>query len=130
MWPPATINMQFVIFKLMSYCFEETKGFDIKASFASYPESRLIRWYNEPGDITNKRILIKGYSVSRDFSWIENYKLHAENLPKKSARMLTSLLAHTFIMHETHASALFLMLRLHNKNYLQVWNYLAKHAKL
>ena len=27
------------------------------------------RWYN-------KRILRKGYSVLRDFSWIENYKLH------------------------------------------------------
>ena len=34
---------QFVIFKLLSYCFEETKGSDVKASFASRSESRLIR---------------------------------------------------------------------------------------
>ena len=34
---------QFVIFKPISHCFRETKGFDIKASFASRPESRLIR---------------------------------------------------------------------------------------
>ena len=38
---------QFVIFKpLLSYCFEETIGFDIKASFTSRPVSRLISWYN------------------------------------------------------------------------------------
>ena len=61
-------NHQFVIFKPLSYCFEETIEFDVKASFASRPVSRLIRWYN-------KKILGKGYSVSRDFSWIENYKL-------------------------------------------------------
>ena len=34
---------QFVIFKPLKYCFEETIGFDVKASFASRPESRLIR---------------------------------------------------------------------------------------
>ena len=34
---------QFVIFKQLSYCFEETIGFDVKASFASHPVSRLIR---------------------------------------------------------------------------------------
>ena len=45
---------QFVIFKPLSYCFEETIGFDVKASFASRPESRLIRWYNEPGDIAKE----------------------------------------------------------------------------
>ena len=47
--------------------------FDVKASFASRPESR------QSGDITNqvynKRISIKGYLLPRDFSWIENYKL-------------------------------------------------------
>ena len=43
---------QFVIFKPLSYCFEQTIGFDVKASFASCLESRLIRLYNEPGDIT------------------------------------------------------------------------------
>ena len=44
---PSTSNdndtAQFVIFKPISYCFEEAKGFDVKASFASRPESRLIR---------------------------------------------------------------------------------------
>ena len=59
---------QFVIFKPLSYWFEETIGFDVKPSFSSCPVSRLIRWYN-------KRILRKGSSVPRDFSWIENYKL-------------------------------------------------------
>ena len=34
---------QFVIFKPLNYCFEETIGFDVNASFASRPESRLIR---------------------------------------------------------------------------------------
>ena len=59
---------QFVIFKPLSYCFEETIGFDVKASFASRPVLRLIRWYNQ-------RILRKDYRVPRNFSWIENYKL-------------------------------------------------------
>ena len=44
--------VQFVIFKPLSYCFKETIGLDVKALFANCPESRLIRWYNEPGDIT------------------------------------------------------------------------------
>ena len=34
--------MQFVIFKPLSFCFEETLGFDVKASFANRPVSRLI----------------------------------------------------------------------------------------
>ena len=34
---------QFLIFKPLSYCFEETIGFDVKTSFASCPLSRLIR---------------------------------------------------------------------------------------
>ena len=42
------------IFKPLSYCFEETIEFDVKASFASCPLSRLIRWYNKPGDITKE----------------------------------------------------------------------------
>ena len=37
---------QSIIFKLVSYCFEETIGFEVKASFVSRPISRLIRWYN------------------------------------------------------------------------------------
>ena len=34
---------QFVVFKPISYCFEETIRFDVKASFVSRPISRLIR---------------------------------------------------------------------------------------
>ena len=40
---PLGLPFQFVIFKLLSYCFEETMGFNLKASFASRPVSRLIR---------------------------------------------------------------------------------------
>ena len=40
--PFITIT-QFVIFKPLSHCFEETIEFDLKASFASRPLSRLIR---------------------------------------------------------------------------------------
>ena len=40
------VRIQFVIFKPLSYCFEETIGFDVKASFASRPVSPLISWYN------------------------------------------------------------------------------------
>ena len=41
---------QFVIFKPLSYCFKETVGFDVKATFARRPVSGLIK----PGDITKK----------------------------------------------------------------------------
>ena len=34
--------------------FKETIGFDVKASFASPPVSRLIRWYNKPDEITKE----------------------------------------------------------------------------
>ena len=34
---------QYLIFKPLSYCFEETIGFDVKALFASRPVSRIIR---------------------------------------------------------------------------------------
>ena len=54
---------QFLLFKLRSYCFEETIGFDVKVLFASRLVSRQTRF------------LRKGYSVPRDFSWIENHKL-------------------------------------------------------
>ena len=48
----VVIYYQFVIFKPLSYCFEETIGFDVKVSFASRPASCLIRSYNKPGDKT------------------------------------------------------------------------------
>ena len=41
---------QFVIFKPLSYCFEETIGFDVSVSLASGAVSRLIK----PGDITKQ----------------------------------------------------------------------------
>ena len=37
---------QCVIFKPLSYCFEETIRFDVKASFTSRPVSRQLRWYS------------------------------------------------------------------------------------
>ena len=43
---------QFVIFKPLSYNFEEIIGFDVKAWYRSCPMWHLIRWYNKPGDIT------------------------------------------------------------------------------
>ena len=48
------LQIQFVIFKLLSYCFQETTEFDVKVSFASRPVSRLIRWYNKPVGMTKK----------------------------------------------------------------------------
>ena len=41
---------QFVIFKQLSYCFEETIGFDLKAYFARDPVLCLIK----PGDKTKE----------------------------------------------------------------------------
>ena len=60
-------HYQFVIFIPLSYCFEKTIAFDVKALFARRPVSQLIK----PGEY-NKRILGKDYSAPRDFSWIEN----------------------------------------------------------
>ena len=73
------ISFSLKFLKPLSYCFEETIWFDVKDSFASRPVSRLIKWYNKPGDKT-KEILRKGYSVPWDFSWIENYKLHCGSI--------------------------------------------------
>ena len=39
----SQLRFQFVIFKPLNYCFEETIGFDVKESFASRPLSCLIR---------------------------------------------------------------------------------------
>ena len=48
------ILYQFAIFKPLKYCFEETIRFDVRASFANCSVSRLIRWYNKPGDIAKE----------------------------------------------------------------------------
>ena len=51
MWlAPLLKKILSVILKPLSYCFEETIGYDIKGSFASRPVSRLIK----PGDITKE----------------------------------------------------------------------------
>ena len=42
--------MSVCIFKQLSYCFEETAGFDVKALFARRTVSRLIK----PGDVTKE----------------------------------------------------------------------------
>ena len=47
-------STQFVIFKQLIYYFKETIGFDVRASFASRPESRLMRWHYKLGDITKE----------------------------------------------------------------------------
>ena len=44
------LSIQFVIFKPLSYCFEETIEFDVKALLAMRPVSRLIK----PGNITKE----------------------------------------------------------------------------
>ena len=49
-WVGSNFSLQFVIFKPLSYYFEEIIRFDVKASFASRPVSRLIK----PDDITKE----------------------------------------------------------------------------
>ena len=55
-------------FKALSYCF---KGFDVKASFASRPISRLIKWYNKPGDKQNnfEKRLFSSTGISLDWNF-------------------------------------------------------------
>ena len=69
--------VQFVIFKPLSYCFEESIRFNVKASFLSRPLSRLIRWYNKPRDITTQ-FWEKAIQFHGTFWWLENYKLSYE----------------------------------------------------
>ena len=64
------IISQFVIFKLLSYSFAETIGFDKWALFSRPPVSSLIK----PGHRTS----VKGYSYPRYSSWIENCTLITE----------------------------------------------------
>ena len=62
---------QFVIFKSLSYCFKEKIEFDVKVTFASRPVSRLIRWYNKPGDITKEfeKRLFSSTGLFMDWKW-------------------------------------------------------------
>ena len=71
---------QFVIFKPLSYYFEETIRFDVKASFTSRPVSPLISWYN------NQMIQQKNFD-KRLFSSSElfmDWKLQTEMLNIKN----------------------------------------------
>ena len=43
-WGILSLINQFVIFKPLSYCFEETIGFDVKASFASRSTGFFMDW--------------------------------------------------------------------------------------
>ena len=70
---PSLLIKQFVIFKLLSYCFQETIGFDVKVWFQSRPVLRLISRYNKPSDI-KKGIWEKTIHL-HETSWTENYKL-------------------------------------------------------
>ena len=48
--PHQAGSWQFVVFKPLIYYFKETIGFDVKASFARRPVSRLLKL----GDITKE----------------------------------------------------------------------------
>ena len=79
------ILYQFVIFKPLSYRFEETIGFNVKVSFACLPVLRLIRWYNKPGDIT-KEFWKKAIQFNETF-----HGLKITNWYERSTNVLTKL---------------------------------------
>ena len=70
---------QFVTFNPRSYCFEETIGCYVKASFPCRTVSRLIIWYNKPGDVT-KEFWEKAIQFHKTFhglkiaNWYGNHK--------------------------------------------------------
>ena len=70
-------NKQFVIFKSLSY----TIWFDVKNLFASRPVSRVIRWYNKPGDIT-KEFWEKAIQFHGTFQRLklQTVQFHSKNL--------------------------------------------------
>ena len=72
------LSSQFVTFKPLVYCFEKTIVFDVKASFASRPRSRLIRWYNKPGD-TTKEFSEKAIQFNGTFHGLTITNWSAEN---------------------------------------------------
>ena len=59
--------------------FKETIGFDVKASFASRPVSRLIRWYNKQDEITKEF-----WEKAIQFDWIF-HELKITNCKSKKA---------------------------------------------
>ena len=69
------------------------------SSVASNQVIEQTRWYN-------KGILRKGYSVPRDFSWIENYKLITSNLKT----LLVRWIMHVFIKCALHKKIQWLLL--------------------
>ena len=68
-------SIQLVVFKQLSYCFEETIGLVCMVSSVTPHQTS---WHN-------KRISVKDHSISLDFLWFENYKL---NFPRKYCRAL------------------------------------------
>ena len=59
------LTNQLVVLEPLSYCFKQTIGIDVKASFISCPVSLLITWYNTRW--YKKIVLRKGYLVPRTF---------------------------------------------------------------
>ena len=51
---------QFLLFKPLSYCFKETIEFDVKASSAMRPESRLIKLGDIAKEFSEKAIQVRG----------------------------------------------------------------------
>ena len=60
-------DFQICISVPLSLCFEETIGFYVKATFTSRPLSRLIRWYNKPGDDMTKEFWEKAIQFHGTF---------------------------------------------------------------
>ena len=89
--------IQFVIFKPLSYCFEEAIGFDLKASFASRPMLRLISWYSKPGDIT-KEYWEKAIQFRGNFHWLKitNWTTNFEALDSRYLRAFLPIFRKTF----------------------------------
>ena len=95
---------QYVVFKSLTYCWEETIGSDVKTFCkASSVASHQTRW-------CYKRILREGCLVSRGFSWIEHYKLnirqqmflHKQGLFGSHEIKSSSKVEWTFEVHPTH----------------------------
>ena len=98
-------KFQFVIFKPLNYCFEEIIGFDIKASFASRPVSRLIRWYNKTRWYNN-RILNFEKRLFTPTGLFIDWKLQTDILETKVASILLPLCRFSATEYLHHASEL------------------------
>ena len=111
-------STQFVIFKPLSHCFEKTTELDVKASFASRPLSRIIRWYNKPGDIAKefwwKTIQFHGnFHGFKIINWTTNYQ-PSNFLAKLSGNQF--LISNIFKLHEYQP---FGLMKMHNMT--KIW---------